>query len=142
MSTQIQAVNDRLRAANIGVNVLQKGCRLYLQATFPPKPNSPKNYPHQQTLSLGTYANPVGIKRAEKEAIKIGGLIACKEFSWLPYLKPEAIPNPRSLKVKDLVQDLEKDYFGKRKRTPESETTWKDDYLTLHCLKASGFLRS
>jgi integrase len=132
MSVQIQAINDRLRAANIGINVLLKGSRLYLQATFPPKPNSPKNFPHQQTLSLGIYANSAGIKRAEKEAIKIGGLIACKEFSWLPYLKPEAVPNPRSLKVKDLVQDLEQDYFGKRKRTPESETTWKDDYMRVY----------
>ncbi len=93
MEAQIKAAKDRLKAAKIGVSIRAIGTRLSLQATFPPKPNSNKDYPHQQTLSLGLYANPQSIKRAEKEAIKIGGLIACLEFSWLPYLKPEALPN-------------------------------------------------
>jgi integrase len=132
MNTEIKAANDRLKSAKIGVSIKIVGSRLSLQATFPPKPNSNKNYPYQQTLSLGLYASTQGIKRAEKEAIKIGGLIACREFSWLPYLKPEALPNPKSLKVKDLVKDLEKDYFEKRKRTSQTETTWRDDYLKVY----------
>ena len=128
MDDLIASANARLKAANIGVSIRASGNRLALQAQFPPKPNSQRKDKHQQILSLGIYANPQGIKRAEKEAIKIGGLLALKEFSWLPYLKPEALPNPNNLKVKDLVRDLEKDYFTKKKRTPQTETTWRDDY--------------
>lgn len=132
MDTRIEAANARLKAAKIGVAIKPVGSSLYLQATFPPKPNSTKNYPHQQTLSLGIYANDRGIKRAEKEAFKVGGLIACKEFSWLPYLKPNDLPNPKSLKVKDLVQEFEREYFTKRKRSSQTESTWEHDYLMVY----------
>ncbi|MBD2019217.1 site-specific integrase [Leptolyngbya sp. FACHB-36] len=82
----LEAINERLRAARVGVVVRQKGNRLYLRATLPPKPNSGKKQSHQQDVALGTYANPAGLERAEAEARKLGGLLACREFDWKVYL--------------------------------------------------------
>ncbi|MCY7275977.1 MAG: hypothetical protein LH702_20125 [Phormidesmis sp. CAN_BIN44] len=55
----------------------------------------------------------------------MGGQLACKEFQWCEWLKPE---KPGSDNVSDWVERFEKDYFSRRSRTPKSETTWRIDY--------------
>ena len=85
----LEAINDRLKKARIGVSLRQKGNRLYLRATLPPKPDSSKTKPHQQDVALKIYANPAGLKRADAEAKKLGALLACKEFDWRFYLQVE-----------------------------------------------------
>lgn len=84
---RLNQANGRLVSGKVGVKIEVKGNRLYLRATLPPKPDSPKRQPHQQRLALGYYANPAGISLAEAEARKVGALLDCKEFSWEPYLK-------------------------------------------------------
>lgn len=86
----VEAINGRLKAAKVGVSLRQKGDRLYLRATLPPKPKSTRTQPHQQDLTLKIYANPAGLERAEAEARKLGALLACKEFDWSLYQQPEA----------------------------------------------------
>lgn len=126
-SEQLVRVNSRLKAARIGVTVCQIKNRLYLRATLPSKPNSLKTKPHQQWLSLAIYANKEGLKRAEAEACKLGGLIACKDFKWDLYLKSSG-DSPISY-VKDWIHKFEKFYFQTRQRNHQTETTWKTDYL-------------
>lgn len=84
---RLAEINAELKAANIGVQVRQRGNRLCLRATLPPQPGSEDKKPHQQHIALGVYANPAGFKPAKAEVIVVGGLLACKEFSWEPYLK-------------------------------------------------------
>ena len=79
----VEAINQRLKAGLIGLSVLQRGNRLYLRGTFPPKPGSGKIRPHQQTLALGVYANPAGLEFAEARAKELGALIAQQRFSWV-----------------------------------------------------------
>ncbi|MGB3493915.1 MAG: hypothetical protein WBA57_14390 [Elainellaceae cyanobacterium] len=86
----LEAINERLRLSNMGVTIRQKGNRLYLRATLPPKPRSSKTRAHQQDVTLKLYANPAGLQRAEAEARKVGALLACKEFSWSLYGQPES----------------------------------------------------
>ncbi len=81
----LEAINERLKSARVGVTVRQKGNRLYLRATLPPKPGSTRNVAHQQDVSLKIYANPAGLERAEAEARKLGAALACKEFDWGVY---------------------------------------------------------
>ncbi|MGI8502065.1 MAG: site-specific integrase [Hassallia sp.] len=124
-SEQLAEVNNRLKAARIGVAVVRNNNRLYLRATLPPKPNSNKSKASQQWLTLGVYANPEGLKRAEAEAFKLGGLLACKEFKWEVYLK---IPDSSIDYIKDWIDKFEKFYFQVRQRNYQTETTWKIDY--------------
>ncbi|RAM52517.1 MAG: hypothetical protein C6Y22_05805 [Hapalosiphonaceae cyanobacterium JJU2] len=80
MKYTLEEINSRLKAGKVGVTVVQRGDHLSLRATFPPKPRSNKAIWHQQHLSLGVYANPAGLQRAEAEAKIVGGLLARGEF--------------------------------------------------------------
>jgi len=78
----LEAVNQRLKGAKVEVTVRQKGNRLYLRSTLPPKPGSQKTKPYQQDLAFKIYANPARLEKAEAEARKLGALLAYKEFDW------------------------------------------------------------
>jgi hypothetical protein len=122
---RIAQSNGRLKAANVGIAIQRQGDHLYLRGTFPPKPNSQALSDYQQRLALGIHANPHGLKLAEAEARKIGALLDCKEFDWIPYLKAASA----TLTCGDWVAKFEKDYFTKRDRNPKTLTTWNRNYL-------------
>jgi len=94
---QVAQANGRLKQAKIGIVIWKRGDKLSLRGMLPPKPGSPKTTSSQQTIALDIYANPAGIKRAEAEARKVGGQLACKEFSWDIYLKNPAEPTAKGL---------------------------------------------
>lgn len=124
---KLRQLNYRLKQARVGVSINLRGNRLYLRATLPPKPGSERTSPYQQEISLGIYANQEGIKKVEAEAKKVGALLACREFSWEPYLRFEAPPEEKN--IEELILEFEKDYFSKRVQTPTSESTFRGDYL-------------
>ncbi|AFY82884.1 hypothetical protein [Oscillatoria acuminata] len=119
----LSKINAELKSARCGVVVCLRGDRLSLRATFPPKPNSDKTKPHQQYLALGIYANPAGFKRAKSEALRVGGLLACKEFTWSEWLEPEQKSD--SIPICDWLDRFEQDYFNKRPRNPKTITSFK-----------------
>ena len=127
---QLAAINQRLKDALMGVKVELRGDSLHLRATLPPRPNSDKSKPYQQRIPLEIKANKKGIKRAEAEAYKLAGLLACKEFKWGIYLKdvPQA---PSAVYIKDLISAYEEFYFQTRQRNHKTETTWKIDYYRI-----------
>jgi len=87
ISGRLAQANGRLESASLGVRIKQRGDRLLLRATLPPKPGSAGKGMHQQLLSIGVRANPAGLKEAELEARKIGVLLESSNFDWTPYLK-------------------------------------------------------
>lgn len=125
--THLGRANQRLKAGKIGVTILQKSNRLYLRGTLPPRPGSSKVKPHQQEIALGIEATIEGIAQAEKEARKVGGLLAVGEFSWTPYLRDRKTKIPET--IGDWISALETDYFTRRARNPQSQTTWNTNYL-------------
>jgi integrase len=126
---QVAAINARLKAAKIGVAVCLRGEKLSLRATLPPRPGSNKSKPYQQYLSLGIYANPEGLKQAELRAKELGSRLALEKFDWNQYQADCAADLPvKAMTVKDWVEKYERDYFNRRERTPQSETTWETEY--------------
>lgn len=117
---RLEAVNQRLSAGQFGVSIEQHGHRLYLRATLPPKPRSRRATPYQQRIALGIRANPGNLALAEKEARKVGALLACGEFDWLPYLRG-AVARPES--VGDWVCKFEGEI-----RPGLADITWSKDY--------------
>jgi integrase len=83
----VKAINQRLKNALVGVSVLQRGDRLYLQATLPPKPGSDR--PSRQ-LALGIYANEFGLAESEALAKKLGSELARGRFQWDEWLKRDS----------------------------------------------------
>lgn len=124
---RLAQANGRLKAAKVGVSIEAIGDRLYLRATFPPRPGTKQRENQQQRIALGCHTTVAGLQRAEKEARKVGALLDCGEFDWSVYVKTEAKNNVQT--VADWVSRYERDYFTRRQRNPKSETTWKDDYL-------------
>ncbi|MBW4480276.1 MAG: integrase [Tolypothrix brevis GSE-NOS-MK-07-07A] len=126
MKLTIEIINDRLKAAKIGVRVEARGDRLSLRATLPPKPGSAKIKPYQQYLALGIYANPAGLQRAEAEAKIVGGLLARGEFDWSRYLVSEQ--EMGSGDWGQWIEKLRQNYFAQKGDTPNTQFTWKNDY--------------
>ena len=127
LQKKLNQANGRLKAGNCGVRIELRGKRLALVATFPPKPHTDHEEWKQSKLALGIYANGAGIQSAEKEARKIGGLLATREFKWEDYLRT----NSPAVKIKDLVTQLEQKYFSQRERNQKTENTWEGDYLKI-----------
>lgn len=107
----------------MGVAIDVRGTRLCLRANLPPKPGSRKTAAFQQRIPLGVYANADGLKYAEQEAKHLGALLARGQFDWALYGKGAS-----SLAVSDWITLFEADYFRRRRRSPKTETTWRDDY--------------
>lgn len=70
----------------MGVSILQRGDRLSLQATLPPKPG--KDKPARQ-IALGIYANEWGLAEAEALAFQLGAELARGQFRWENWLNRE-----------------------------------------------------
>lgn len=120
---KIAQANGRLRAGNLGVQIQQIGDRLYLRATLPPKPESRKSEPYQQRISLGFRANPAGIKAAESEARKVGGLLATGCFRWDEYAKN----NVQAQDCESTIAKFKERYLAEG----GSLTTWDGDYFKI-----------
>jgi hypothetical protein len=97
---------------------------LWIQATFPPKPGSKRDRPHQQQMSTGIPASEAGIRRAEGECVLIGAELAAGRFDWAKYLPPDRLPENKP--VKAWVQEFGAHYFATHKI---SQRTWVGDWL-------------
>jgi hypothetical protein len=124
----LNRVNTRLKADRVRVTIKQKGNRLYLRGTFPPRPVSNNTKPHQQEIAIGLYVTVEGLHRAEKEARKVGFLLDEQAFDWEPYLRHLPVEQASPKTIGDWINELERDYFTRRARTPESVTTWNTNY--------------
>jgi integrase len=132
ISNRLAQANGRLRASKIGIIIDQRGNTLWLRGTFPPKPNSVKTKPHQQRISLKTKENPQGVKAtiaglqyAEKQARAISVQLDSGQFNWAEWQLSQ-LPKPET--VSDWVEKFETEYWRRRSRNQQTETTWKKDY--------------
>ena len=78
----LSLINAKLKADRVGVAIQQRGDRLALVATLPPKPGSTKAAPYQQRIALGIYASVAGLRQAERQARLLGEELACDAFDW------------------------------------------------------------
>ncbi|NET39612.1 MAG: site-specific integrase [Cyanothece sp. SIO1E1] len=122
ISGKLAQANGRLKSARVGVRIEQSGGKLRFRATLPAKPGSSRTKEHQQRISIGLPANLAGLKEAEKEARKIGALLACDEFDWESY----ATLHSSSPTIEKLVDQFSKHYLSAGKGSLE---TLKNEYL-------------
>ncbi|NET35451.1 MAG: site-specific integrase [Cyanothece sp. SIO1E1] len=125
ISGKLAQANGRLKAARVGVRIEQSGGKLRLRATLPSKPGSRCTQAHQQRISIGVPANLSGLKEAEKEARKIGALLACDEFDWEAYAPSQSMPST-PLTIDKLLEQFGKHYLSAGKGKPE---TLQQEYL-------------
>lgn len=85
VAVQLAAINRRLKLAQMGLQLEQRGDRLALRGTLPPKPGSTKTKPYQQRISLGMEPSLGGLKQAEREAKVIAAQLITETFDWERY---------------------------------------------------------
>ncbi|ANV90791.1 hypothetical protein [Picosynechococcus sp. PCC 8807] len=118
----VHEINSQLKALKMGVSVEVLGDKLYLRATLPPKPGSKRKQPYQQRIALGINGNDEGLRRAKAEAIKLGGLIACKDFDWAMYVKND------KLTCAEWADRHRADYFNRRPDRPQTHSSYRTSY--------------
>ena len=125
---KIEAANKRLKDGGVGVAIERRGGKLLLRATLPPPPESKKERPYQQRVALGAKANLAGLDAAVRKAKKLGGQIADRQYGGFDWADWGHEPKIETFTISEWVDQFEADYWLRRKRTQQSEETWKSDY--------------
>jgi integrase len=129
--------NDLLRADGCAARIYLRGMRLQLQATLPPLPESQKQYPHQQRITLKLAAIPENLEIADRKARILSRAIAEGTFDWSDW---RSAPKPKSRTCAEWIETYRSDFFDRRAATPQSLSTWEDHYKYLKKLPESQTL--
>lgn len=131
LDARIEQTNQRLKAAQLGLQVERRGVKLALRGTLPPRPDSPRLRPYQQRLSLGIPATPTGLKQIEQEAKIVAAQLIQNKFDWREYL---TFTDGKRLSQQTLSQQIEafeQYFFGQPARSlnpASTKTTWSTAY--------------
>jgi len=138
---QIAAINKRLKLAKLGVKIEQRGQRLNLRGTFPPRPGSSKFKPYQQRIPLSLSTRRTGlrsteIKTLERTALRVVAHLIAGTFNWQDYIDTDAAHHraaQRSAVALPTQLDAFKDHFFQTRASthkPASvRATWDKAYL-------------
>jgi len=127
LDQQLAQVNQRLKAAQLGIQIERRGHRLNLRGTLPPRPGTQRLRPHQQRLSLALPATPAGLKQAEIEAKIIAAKLLDKSFRWQDYQTVPSLGFLGALSLAEQVAAYE-DMFLRVGDSSSRRTTWQTAY--------------
>lgn len=130
IDSRIAQTNGRLKASKVGVTVERRGDRLWLRGTLPPKPHSDQSKPYRQKVSLGVRATPAGVQHAERQARLLGAELNLGKFDWANWSKTDSVVEAGSPSG-EWIKKFELDYWNRRSRDQQSETTWRTDYRVI-----------
>jgi integrase len=131
IDARLVQLNQRLKAARLGLQVERRGQKLSLRGTLPPRPGSDRLRSHQQRISLDIPATAAGLKQAEQTAKVIAAQLIQNTFDWRDYLP---LVGGGRLHRMDLAEKLAafEQYFLAQAQTPDkaaaAKTTWKTAY--------------
>ncbi len=120
----LDAANLQLKQSNAGITIFKRGKKLSLRGMLPNKIGEGKS---QQIISLGIYFNAAGVQSALKQAQKLSSQLALKEFKWEEW----SGKNNNLGSLGYWVKAFEEDYFNRKQRTGQAETTWRTDYYAI-----------
>jgi integrase len=129
---RIAQVNQRLKAAQLGLQIERRGQKLSLRGTLPPRPGSHRLRAYQQRIGLNLPATATGLKQAEQEAKIIAAQLLQHSFDWRRYLP---VTGGGLLHQMDLPQKLrafELHFLEQQtqvNRVASVRTTWETAYL-------------
>ncbi|NDJ16377.1 site-specific integrase [Myxacorys almedinensis] len=131
LDEKIVQVNQRLKAAQLGLQIERRHTKLNLRGTLPPRPASAKLRPHQQRLCLGLPATPTGLKQAEQEVKIIAGQLLQHSFDWHNYLTFSGGKRLSQMNLAEQLQAFEQHFLSElpRQSNPAAtKTTWNSAY--------------
>jgi integrase len=114
-------VDQAIEQANQGLNrvkICRRGHKLSLRGSLPKKPGEGRGN-RQQTIALGIFANPEGVKVALAKAQRLESDLNLDRFSWPTWLDPMAEPKTAI----DWAQEL-----ANIKKSTISATSFESNY--------------
>jgi hypothetical protein len=128
---QLAAINHRLKVAQLGLQLEQRGGRLALRGTLPPKPGSTKTKPYQQRVSLQLPPNLGGLKQAEREAKVVAAQLITETFDWDKYQIWRGRERLDAESLSQQIKGYERHFFQQPERQvslASTQTTWESAY--------------
>ncbi len=132
LDAALATVNQRLKAAQLGLKIERRGEKLNLRGTLPPRPGSPRLRPSQQRIPLGLPAHKAGLKQIEKTAKVIAAQLIENTFDWQNYLGPVAGLRQAGADLPTQVEAFESYFFQLRAGSDQPasvRTTWEKAYV-------------
>lgn len=123
--------NQRLKAAQLGIQIERRGQKLALRGTLPPRPGSHRLRPHQQRVSLGLPATLKGLKEAEQQAKIIAGQLLQHDFDWRNYLPVETGGRLHQMDVPQKIEAFHHHFMAQSHRLEKpasAQATWETAY--------------
>lgn len=131
LDARITQVNQRLKAARLGLQVERRGEKLTLRGTLPPRPDSYRLRSYQQRISLGLPATLVGLKQAEQEAKVIAAQLIQNTFDWSNHLTLPGGGRLHQMELAEQLQAFKQHFFAQPHRSGKQfsvKTTWETAY--------------
>jgi integrase len=131
LDEKIAQVNQRLKAARLGLQIERRSTKLALRGTLPPRPDSSRLRPFQQRLSLGIPATPSGLKQAEQEAKIIAGQLLQQTFDWRNYRTFSQGKRLSQMSLSEQLEAFEQHFLSEPHRLSNlaaTKTTWTSAY--------------
>lgn len=130
LDKSLNQVNQRLKAAQLGLQIERRGDRLNLRGTLPPRPGSPKLRPYQQRVPLKLPATKAGLKHCEQTAKIIAGQLLQNIFDWRDYLGPVAGLRMAGADISAQIDAFKRHFFETRcSESSAVKTTWEKAYV-------------
>ncbi|MEM9905522.1 MAG: site-specific integrase [Cyanobacteria bacterium P01_D01_bin.44] len=131
LDAQLEKINQRLKAAQLGLKIERRGEKLSLRGTLPPRPGSARLKPYQQRIPLGLPATKAGLKQIEQAAKVIAAQLIQNTYDWRQYLGPAAGLKLSGATLAEQIQQFEAHFFAERGATTQPaslKTTWEKSY--------------
>lgn len=125
LDQHLQQANQRLKLAQLGLQIERRGQRLSLRGTLPPRPGSHRLRPYQQRISLGLPATLTGLKAAEREAKIIAAKLLENTFRWQDYDPVKGLGRLGELSLGEQIAAFETALLA---QGDLSRTTWETAY--------------
>jgi integrase len=130
IDARLEQVNQRLKAAQLGLKIECRGQKLCLRGTLPPRPDSHRLRDYQQRISLDLPATAAGLKQAEQEAKVIAAQLIQNTFSWQNYLPVTGGGRLHQMDLPEKLRAFEQHFLAQAdsNRAASHRTTWKTAY--------------
>lgn len=131
IAARILQVNQRLKAAQLGLQIERRGNLLNLRGTLPPRPDSSRLRSYQQRISLGIPATTAGLKQIEQEAKIIAAQLIQNTFDWREYLNFSGGKRLSQQSLTEQIAAFEQHFSSQTHRLSNpaaTKTTWNSAY--------------
>ncbi|MFE4106516.1 site-specific integrase [Almyronema epifaneia] len=129
---QITQINQRLKAARLGLQIERRGTLLSLRGVLPPRPDSVRLRPYQQRIALGLSATKAGLKQAEQQAKIVAAELIQNTFDWRNYLKNPVGKAISQQNLAEKIDSFQQYFFTREPETSKAasvRTTWTKAYV-------------